>query len=247
MAQSTKLTHKDVKEMVKHDVFREKTLETVEYVSGHRSQILKYVAAGVAALVLVFGIWFYRDGQHTTRMNALNDAFKMYNAQVVEQGNPPPFANYFYRSVPEKEKASQKAFTDITEKYSGSDEASIARFYLGVIAGDAGKADEAEKQFKVVADTASRDYASLAKLSLAQVYRGKGRLEEGRKLVQSLIDSPTTFVTKDQATIEMARLIMQEKPAEARKLLDPLKTSVRAAISQAAIGILGELQQQQQK
>ena len=69
----------------------------------------------------------------------------------------------------------------------------------------------------------------------------------GRKLVQSLIDSPTTFVTKDQATIEMARLIMQEKPAEARKLLDPLKTSVRAAISQAAIGILGELQQQQQK
>ena len=245
MAQTTKLTHKDVNEMVNHDAFREKTLVTVEYVSGHRSQILKYAVAVVALLLIIGAIWIYRDSQHTTRMNALNDAFKIYNAQVVEQGNPPPFANYFYRSVPEKEKAVQKAFTDLTEKFSGSDEAAIAHYYLALIAGDAGKADEAEKQYRIVADTGSRDYSSLAKLSLAQLYKGKGQTDDARKLIQSILDSPTLFVDKESATIEMARLLQQTKPDDARKLLEPLRTNIRASISQAAIGILGEMQQQQ--
>lgn len=243
VAQSTKLTHKDVKEMVKHDIFREKTLETVEYVSGHRSQIMMYVVGAVALLLVAGGIWLYMDSQHTTRMNALNDAFKMYNAQVVEQGNPPPFANYFYRSLPEKEKAVNKAFTDLADKYGSSDEGTIAHYYLGVIAGDHTQPEEAEKQFKNVVDNGSRDYASLAKLALAQIYKGKGKLDDGRKLIQSIIDSPSVFVTKEQATIELARLLQQSKPEEARKLLEPLRTSVRTAISQAAVGILGEMQQ----
>ena len=230
--------------MVKHDVFRDKTMETVEYVSGHRSQVVKYAAAVVALLVIAGGTWVYLDNQHTTRMNALNDAYKVRDSQVVEQGNPPPFANYFYRSLPEKEKAVQKAFTDLTEKYGNSDEAMIAHYYLGVIAGDGGKADVAEKEFKIVSDRASADYSSLAKLSLSQVYKGNGKLEEGRKLLQSLIDSPTLFVTKEQATIEMARYIMATKPDEARKLLEPLRTSPRTAISQTVIGLLGELIQQ---
>ena len=241
MAQSTKLTHKDVKEMVKHDAFREKTMETVEYVSGHRSQIMKYVAAAVAVVLLAGAYWIYRDTQHTARMNALNDAFKVYNAQVVTEGNPPPFANYFYKSVADKDKAVNKAFTDITEKFGSSDESMIAHYYLALIAGDNGKADEAEKQYKIVADNGSRDYASLAKLSLAQIYKGKGKLDDGRKLIQSLIDSPTLFVTKEQATIEMAKLIMQSKPDEARKLIEPLRTSVRTAVSQSVIGLLGEM------
>lgn len=243
MAQSTKLTHKDVKEMVKHDAFREKTLETVEYVSGHKSQITMYAAAVVAALVIAGGIWLYRDNQHTIRMNALNDAFKVYNSQVVEQGNPPPFANYWYKSVGEKTTAINKAFVGMTEKYGSSDEAMIARFYLGLIAADDGKTDEAEKQFKEVSDNASKDYASLAKLSLAQLYKGKGKIDEGRKLIQSIVDSPTIFVTKEQATIELAHLIQQSKPEEARKLLEPLRTSPRTAVSQAAIGTLGEMMQ----
>ena len=243
MAQTTKLTHKDVKEMVKHDAFREKTMETVEYVSGHRSQILKYVAAGVVVLLLAGGYWLYRDNQHTIRMNALNEAYKVYNSTVVKEGNPPPFANYWYHTDAEKNTAVNKAFTGLTEKYGNADEAMIGHFYLGLIAADSGNTAEAEKQFKNVSDNASKDYASLAKLSLAQLYKGSGKLDDGRKLLQSLIDSPTTFVTKEQATIEMARLLQQDKPEEARKLLEPLRTSVRTGISQAAIGALGEMMQ----
>ena len=53
-------------------------------------------------------------------------------------------------------------------------------------------------------------------------------------------DSSICFLS----TIEMARLIQQDKPDEARKLLEPLRTSVRTAISQAALTALGEIMQQ---
>jgi predicted negative regulator of RcsB-dependent stress response len=229
--------------MVKHDAFREKTMETVEYVSGHRSQFVKYGAIAVAVLLLAGGAWIYLEGQHTQRMNALNDAFKVYNSTVVPAGNPPPFANYWYRTDAEKTAAVTKAFTTLGDKYGTSDEGMIAHYYLGVVAGDAGNSAEAEKQFKIVADNASKDYASLAKLSLAQLYKTNGKLDDGRKLIQSVIDNPTTFVSKEQATIEMARLLEQSKPDEAKKLLEPLRTSVRTGVSQAAIGALGEMMQ----
>jgi predicted negative regulator of RcsB-dependent stress response len=244
VAQTTKLTHKNVKEMVKHDAFRERTMETVEYVSGHRSQIIKYGAIAVVIVLLAGGFWLYREGQHDQRMNALNDAFKIYNSTVVPAGNPPPFANYWYRTEAEKSAAITKAFSGMADKYGNSDEAMVAHYYMGVVAGDAGNAAEAEKQFKIVVENASKDYASLAKLSLAELYKTDGKLDEGRKLIQSVIDNPTTFVSKEEATIQMARLLEQSKPEEAKKLLEPLRTSMRTGVSQAAIGALGEMLQQ---
>jgi lipopolysaccharide biosynthesis regulator YciM len=180
-------------------------------------------------------------------VNALNDAFKVYGSTVVPAGDPPPFATSWFRTKDEQAAAIHKAFAGVADKFGNSDESMIAHYYLGVIAGDDGKMDEAEKQFKIVADNASRDYASLGKLSLAQIYKSNGKIEDGRKLIQSLIDNPTTFVSKEQATVEMARLLEQSKPEEARKLLEPLRTSVRPAVSQSAIGALGELMQPQQQ
>jgi predicted negative regulator of RcsB-dependent stress response len=218
-------------------------MEGLEYVSGHRSQIVKYVIAGIAAVVLIGGFWIYREDQHTTRENALNDAFKVYNSTVVGDATPPPFASVWFRTQAEQDAAKLKAFTALVDKYGNSDEGMIARFYLGVMAADSGKTADAEKDFRLVADNGSKDYASLAKLSLAQLLKADGKIDEGRKLIQSLIDKPTAFVSKDQATLEMARLIQESNPDEAKKLLEPLRTSVHPAVSQAALTELGELMQ----
>jgi len=42
-------------------------------------------------------------------------------------------------------------------------------------------------------------------------------------------------VSKEQATIVLGQILAQSNPAEAHKLLDPLRTSTRAAISRTAI------------
>ena len=42
-------------------------------------------------------------------------------------------------------------------------------------------------------------------------------------MLRDLIAHPTIFVSKEQATITLARYLAPKKPAEARKLLDPLR------------------------
>ena len=82
--------------------------------------------------------------------------------------------------------------------------------------------------------------AAQTKLSLAQVQLSTGRNADAEKLLRSLYEKPTMFVSKEQAAIALARAIAVSKPAEARKLLEPLRTE-RPAVSQLAITLLSEL------
>ena len=90
---------------------------------------------------------------------------------------------------------------------------------------------------------ASEKYASLAKLSLAQIYFSDGRDAQGESTLRGLMAHPTVFVSKEQAEITLARYLMIKNPAEARKLLDPLRTQ-GGSVGQVAISLYGELPQQ---
>ena len=72
-------------------------------------------------------------------------------------------------------------------KHSGSEEGVIAINYLGALAVNAGKLDEAEKRYKEVADSGNKALASLGKLSLAQLYFVQNRAKDGEALLRDLI------------------------------------------------------------
>ncbi len=80
-------------------------------------------------------------------------------------------------------------------------------------------------------------YASLAKLALAQIYGGQGKVKEGADLIQSVIDHPTVLVSKEMATLALAELLKQTDLARAKKLVEPLRTSTRSGVSRAAISL----------
>lgn len=58
------------------------------------------------------------------------------------------------------------------------------------------------------------------------------------------MEQPTLFVSREQAAIELARLLGPTKPAEARKLLEPLRTDKRSTVSRAALTQLAALPSQ---
>ena len=122
-----------------------------------------------------------------------------------------------------KDQAASKAFADLASKHSGSDEAQIAGYYLGAIHSDQGKLAEAEKNFLDVANHGDKNYASLAKASLAEIYFSDGRFDQGEKTLRELMANPTIFVSKEQAAISLARHFVGRNNAEARKLLAPIK------------------------
>lgn len=223
---------------LKTDKFAVEVEHSVEYVSEHKKQVAMYGGIALAVVLAVAGYLYYRNQQHDQRQQELARAMETVQAPVTVVA--PPAGALHYPTEALKTAAAQKAFTELYGKYSGSKEGIIAASYLGALSVDANNLAGAEKYFKIVADSGDKNYASMGKLSLAQVYLSTSRAAEAEKLLRSLHENPTTFVSKEQAAIALARALAGTKPAEARKLLDPLR-SERPAVSQVAITLLGQL------
>ena len=231
-----RLTRKELKS----DRFALEVQHSVEYVTDHRRQLILWGGIAAVVVALAVGIFFYRNYQRDVRQEKLASAMQILNAAI---GQAP---NQYAMSFPTKEdqeKAFNKAFSELTTKYPGTDEALLAEFYIAAHAADLGKIDEATQRFKIVVDGDNKAYSSMAKLSLARIDASQGKLSDGEKLIQSVIDNPTSLVSKEQATIALAELIAPKDPLRARKLLEPLRGFPRGAVSRAALSALSDLDQ----
>lgn len=223
---------------LKTDKFAEEVTHTVEYLSEHKKALLRWGGAAVAIVVIAVAVWAWRNYAKAQRQEELVQALRIQAANIG-----PPTGNPFLLSYPtaaEKEAAAKKAFSDIIAKHPGTEEAYVARFYLGVIAADAGRIQEAQKAFEDVMANAKAPMASVAKLALAQLLQAQNKLPEAEKLLRELMQKPTELVSKEQATIALARVLAETNPGEARKLLEPLRTA-RGPVSRAALNALAEL------
>lgn len=222
---------------LKQDRFALEVGHTVEYVAGHRRQMMLYAGVAVAVVILAVGIYLFRQNRHTARQAELRSALKTFEAVVGPV--PTEYAENFPTQA-EKDKTLHKKFSDLAANHSGTDEGAIARYYLGIMAADQGKLADAEKWFLSVIDDGQDRYASLARLSLAQVYQAQGKSSEAEKHLRYLIDHPTILVSKEQATIELGRALARTKPEEGRKLIESLRTQT-GAVSRVAITALSEI------
>ncbi len=231
-----RLTRKELKS----DRFALEVQHSVEYVSEHRRQLLRWGAIGAVAALLIAGGFVYRNYQRGVRHEKLSAAIEIMNATIGPAPSPYVVA---FPTTADRDKAFTKAFTELAAKYPGTDEGVLAEFYLGANAADQGNIDEAAKHYKIAADAGNAVYSSMAKLSLAQIYAAQGKVADGEKLIQSVIDHPTELVSKDAATIALAQLIAPTDPARARKLLEPLRGSSRSGISRSALNALDDMSQ----
>ena len=223
---------------LKTDKFALEVEHTVTFFEEHQKEIIRYGGIAIAVAVILFGVLVYQRHQHAVREEALASAIRVQEAPV---GAAPP-GSLSFPTQEAKDQQAIKAFTDLQKEYPGSDEGQIAEYYLGCITADEGKMAEAEKHFLQVAEHGNKQYSSLAKLSLAQIYFADGRDAQGEKTLRDLMANPTAYVSKDQATLALARLLIPKKPDEARKLLDPLRNQGGPA-SQVALSLYGEILQ----
>ena len=222
---------------LKTDKFAQGVETGFEFLSEHRGQATRWGLIAVAVVVLVGGIWLYRSHQATERAEMLAKAMQLDDASV---GAPqPPRLNF--PTAEDKEKATIAAFTEVATKYPGSQEAAIAQLDVAAAQADKGQVDQALKTFQEVMDSAPDPYNSVAKSSIAQIYASQGKTDEAEKLLRQLVDKPTMFVSKEQATLDLAQLIGKKNPAEARKLLEPLSASKRSVVSRAAVAAMGAI------
>ena len=207
------------KELLKQDKFTVEATNTWDWISEHRKEVIRDGGIALAVIIVVAGFFYYRSSQNSVREQVLGEAMTLQNAPV---GAPAVPGSPSFPTQAAKDDAVKKAFTKLASDYSGSGEAWIAKYYLGTQALQAGNVDEARKQYQDVADHAEPNYASLAKLALAQLDFAQNRLAEAEKILKDLMDNPTDLVSKSQAQYTYAKVIAPTKPAEARKLLSQL-------------------------
>lgn len=222
---------------LKTDKFALEVEHTAVFFEEHRKEIVRYGAAGLIVLLLIFGYSWYSRRQQTAREQELSKAIQVQEAPT---GGVSANGGLTFPTQEAKDQESLRVFTELRNKYPGSTEGEIAGYYMGAIQSDQGKLPEAEKSFQEVAQKGNEKFASLARLSLAQIYFSDGRTTQGESTLRELMAHPTVFVSKEQAQITLARYLMIRNPAEARKLLDPLRTQ-GGAIGQVAISMYGEL------
>ncbi|MFN7919752.1 MAG: tetratricopeptide repeat protein [Bryobacteraceae bacterium] len=228
-----KTTRKDLKT----DRFAEEVTHSVEVLAAHRQEAIRYgIFAVVALAVIVGGFLFYRS-RVAARQADLAGAFDVRQGVVggaPQPGDPRPV----FKTQVEKDAAIKKSFAEVAAKHSGSNEGSVAAYQLGVVAADAGNLDEAEKQFRAAAESGNAVFSSVAKHSLAQVLAAKGKPADAEKLLRELISSPTVLISKEQATFSLARVL---KPADGRKLVEPLLKATDPTVARYAEQVISEL------
>lgn len=224
------MTRHELKEQLQHDAFKDNVDVAVGYVATHRQQAVRYVVIALIVAVIAgvsYGVYRYQKAQ---RQQALQAAMAVVEAPVAAQ--PDGFGKSF-TTQQAKDDASMKALSDVAAKYSGSDQGEAARYYLAGLQAGNRKYAEAESNFKAVAASGSQ-FAALAKVGLAELYTGQGKIDQAKTLLQDLAAHPTPMVSKEQATILLAGALKANDPKRSKQLADSLKTPTqRPAVSRA--------------
>jgi predicted negative regulator of RcsB-dependent stress response len=229
------------RQKLKTDNFALELGHTVTFFEEHRKEIARYGGIAAAVVVLIAGYSVYQRHQHDARQLDLARAIAVQEAPVAAASTN---GSLTFPTQEAKDAAATKAFSDLQKQYPGTQEGEIAAYYSASIEADQGKMAAAETGFQQVAQKADAEYASLAKMSLVQLYFSDGRNSQAETLLRDLIKNPTVFVSKDQATLALTQYLIHKDPKEARKLLDPLRVSTVDAVRNVAISQFSQLPQQ---
>ena len=223
---------------LKTDQFAQQVGHIVEEVEAHRSQVIRYGLVAVAVVALLGGVYWFVHSRKEARELELATVMRIWTSPIGAPGG----GDYSYPDPAAKDKAFDKAASALLANHSGSEQAGAAEYLLAIRAADQGKLDVAERNLKQAISDGGVEYGSLAKLSLADLYTTQGKTADAERLLKELLDKPSALVSKDQATIALAKVYMKSRPLEARKLLEPLRTQT-GAVAGVAVAMLAQTYQ----
>lgn len=226
------MTRHELKEL-EHDPLAVKVGDALQYTTEHKSQVIRWAAVALAALVLAVGGSWYWNHLKEQRQADLRGAFQVAEATVGKENNA------FGKNFPTqqaKDDATLKAFAEVAAKDAGTKEGDIAAYRTAVLRSQKGDTNAALGILKGVAD-GGRELAPVATLAMANLYAGQGKYLDAETLVKGLVDRPTALVSKEQAQIQLATIMGKHDPAAAKKLLDSIKVPAGAAGSFGSSGL----------
>jgi tetratricopeptide (TPR) repeat protein len=205
---------------LKQDQFAVKTQETLDWAAEHRNPLTYGLIAIALVLAIGAGAFYYQQNREQKASAMLGDALLVFNAPLRQAGTPETPGVPSFLSAAERARAASEKLLPVTQKYSHTDAATLANYFLGLSAEDMNDNAKAEQFLKVAADSGNKDTSALAKSALAALYHGTGRDQDAINLYQQLIAKPTNTISKASAQMSLAGLYETKNPTEARKLYE---------------------------
>jgi TolA-binding protein len=218
----------ETRHQLKQDAFSRVTMQAAEKTANwsveHQSTLI--VSAVIVAILLGVGIggWYYLSAQDEKASLDFSQAVRIMDTPLRPAGSPeqPDFPTY--ASDKDRAQAAQKLFQAIVEKYPYTHAAGMAHYFLGVTAVSLSDNATAERNFKEVISSGSRDVAALAKFALAGLYGQTNRTKDAVGLYQELINKPTASVSKVTAQLQLASLYQNSsQPLDAKRIYEEIK------------------------
>lgn len=224
---------------LKRDRFVEEVTHQVEYVSGHRNQ---FVAGGVAIVVLLVGgvgYWTYATQRHSASHAALQDAIESFHGVVSVEERP---GIKTFSNEAERIDGVTRALDAIILDYSSTAAGAGASYYSGLLDREQGNIAEAQSHFEQAVRGTGDEYPALARLAFGALLLAQGEPEAAREQFRELVDHPTRTVSRDLASIEMARTYIGSDPQQARDILSAIQAEngPASAMAAALMETLGE-------
>jgi predicted negative regulator of RcsB-dependent stress response len=209
---------------LKGDKFAQATKTSVTWLSGHRTNVVRWAISVAVVLVLGIGFLIFWNVQESSAETALGNALDTYAAPLALPGTPAQKGTY--ASISERAKAANQQFKTVVDKYGWLPEGTKARYFLGVTDQETGQTSAAENELKSVAGAWDRNTANLAKIALAAIYHQTGRDQQAIDLYNEVIAKPSDTVTAGSAQLDLADLYAATgKETQARALWAKLKDS----------------------
>jgi predicted negative regulator of RcsB-dependent stress response len=189
---------------LKQDSFAKATASSFDWISGHRSGVLRWVVSVVAVVVVcVAGLvfWNLRTAAADT---ALAAALDTYDEPLALPGAAAESG--VYATATERSKAAHDQFAAVAAKYSWLPEGAKARYFAAVTDRELGQNAAAEAELKQVAGSWDRNLSNLAKLALAGLYHQTGRDLQAIVLYNELALKPSETVSAVMAQLSLADL-----------------------------------------
>jgi len=218
----------ETRHQLKQDAFSRVTIDaaerTADWSVAHRTTLIISAVAVAIVVAAVVGGWYYLSAQDEKASFDLSRAVRTMDTQLRAPETPeqPDFPTF--TSAKDRALAAQKQFQAIVDKYPHTRTADMAHYFLGVTAATLSDNAAAERNFKDVASSGSREVAAVAKSALAALYGQTNRVKEGAALYQELINKPTASVSKVAAQLQLAELYQSSnQPLEAKRIYEQVK------------------------
>ena len=224
---------------LKQDKFVVATKSSVDWLSGHRSGILRWAISVAVVLALVIGAIVFWSFKTSAADQALGSAIDLYSTPLATPGVPAE--KNVYTSAADRAKEANREFVAIAKDFGWLPQGTKAHYFAGITYQELGQTASAESELKSAAGAWNRDVANLGKIALAGLYHQTGRDTQAIELYNQVAAKPSTTVPATAAQLDLADLYAASgKQDQARaiwaKVKDADKDGMAGSIATQKLG-----------